>query len=146
MSDFDPSGQFATRSRKARAEWELQKRPPALWAIPFFNDDPPGSLRPRLETLNAAAFKTAMAMEPERSAPYRVTILPTVLEVSARLATSEELRGLVKLLRASAVIWGKTEPNEDCERPSYEVPEEDLLTLRDIWRRLDSTASKPFPR
>jgi hypothetical protein len=83
-------------------------------------------------------------MEAERPAPYRVTILPTVLEVSARLATSEELRGLVKLLRASAVIWGKTEPNEDCDRPSYEVPEEDLLTLRDLWRRLDSTASKPF--
>jgi len=85
-------------------------------------------------------------METERPAPYRVTILPTVLEVSARLATSEELRGLVKLLRASAVIWGKTETKEDCERPSYEVPEEDLLTLRDIWRRLDATASKPFPR
>ena len=95
---------------------------------------------------NAAAFKTATAMEAERPAPYRVTILPTVLEVSARLATSEELRGLVKLLRASAVIWGKTETKEDCERPSYEVPEEDLLTLRDIWRRLNSTASKPFPR
>jgi hypothetical protein len=97
-------------------------------------------------TLNAAAFKTARAMEPERPAPYRVTILPTVLEVSARLATREELRGLVKLLRASAVIWGKTETKEDCERPSYELPEEDLLTLRDIWRRLESTASKPFPR
>jgi hypothetical protein len=97
-------------------------------------------------TLNAAAFKTATAMETERPAPYRVTILPTVLEVSARLATSEELKGLVKLLRASAVIWKKTEPNEDCERPSYEVTEEDLLTLRDIWQRLDSTTAKPFPR
>ena len=128
-------------------EVAILKMPPALWAIPFFNDDPPGSLRPtRLRTPNAAAFKTATAMEAERPAPYRVTILPTALEVSARLATSEELRGLVKLLRASAVIWGKTETNEDCERPSYEVPEEDLLTLRDIWRRLDSTASKPFPR
>ena len=84
-------------------------------------------------------------MEPERPAPYRVTILPTVLEVSARLATSEELRGLVKLLRASAVIWGKTEPNEDCERPSYEVPEEDLLTLRDIWRRLTQRLQSHFP-
>ena len=78
-------------------------------------------------------------------AHYRVTILPTALEVSARLATSEELRGLIKLLRASAVIWGKTETKDDRERPSYEVPEEDLLTLRDIWRRLESTASKPFP-
>ena len=99
-----------------------------------------------LRTPNAAAFKTATAMEAERPVPYRVTILPTVLEVSARLATREELGGLVKLLRASAVIWGKTETNEDCERRSYEVPEEDLLTLRDIWRRLNSTASKPFPR
>ena len=81
-------------------------------------------------------------MEAERPAPYRVTILPTVLEVSARLATREELRGLVKLLRASAVIWGKTETKEDCERPSYEVPEEDLLTLRDIWRRLQLNGSE----
>ena len=78
-------------------------------------------------------------------AHYRVTILPTALEVSARLATSEELRGLIKLLRASAVIWGKTETKDDCERPSYEVPEEDLLTLRDIWQRLDSTAPSHFP-
>ena len=84
-------------------------------------------------------------MEVERPAPYRVTILPTVLEVSARLATSEELRGLVKLLRASAVIWGKTETKEDCERPSYEVPEEDLLTLRDIWRRLTQRLQSHFP-
>ena len=82
-------------------------------------------------------------MEAERPAPYQVTILPTVLEVSARLATSEELRGLVKLLRASAaVIWAKTETKQDWERPSHEIPEEDLLTLRDIWRQLNSTASK----
>ena len=80
-------------------------------------------------------------MAAERPAPYRVTILPPALEVSARLATREELRGLVQLLRASAVIWGK---RDDYERPSYEVPEEDLLTLRDIWRQLNSTAS--FPR
>ena len=45
-------------------------------------------------------------------AHYRVTILPTALEVSARLATGEELRGLIKLLRASAVIWGKTETKD----------------------------------
>lgn len=85
-------------------------------------------------------------MEAERPVPYRVTILPTALEVSARLATREELRGLIKLLRASAVIWGKTETKEDYKQPSYEIPEDDLLTLRDIWQRLDSTASKPFSR
>jgi hypothetical protein len=86
-------------------------------------------------------------MAAERPAPYRVTILPTALEVSARLATREELMGLVKLLRASAVIWGKTETKDDCcERPSHEIAEDDLLKLRDIWQRLDSTAAKPFPR
>ena len=94
---------------------------------------------------NAVAFKTATAMEAERPAPYQVTILPTVLEVSARLATSEELRGLVKLLRASAVIWAKTETKQDWERPSHEIPEEDLLTLRDIWRRLTQRLQSHFP-
>jgi hypothetical protein len=35
---------------------------------------------------------------------YRVSLVPGVLEVSARLATAEELRNLVKVLQASIVI------------------------------------------
>jgi hypothetical protein len=35
---------------------------------------------------------------------YRVSLVPGALEVSARLATAEELRNLVKVLRASIVI------------------------------------------
>jgi hypothetical protein len=36
---------------------------------------------------------------------YRIALVPGVLEVSARLATTEELRNLVKLLQASIVIF-----------------------------------------
>ena len=35
---------------------------------------------------------------------YRVSLVPGALEVSARLGTAEELRNLVKVLRASIVI------------------------------------------
>jgi hypothetical protein len=36
---------------------------------------------------------------------YRISILPAALEISARLATSEELQSLVKILQANAAIW-----------------------------------------
>lgn len=36
---------------------------------------------------------------------YRISILPAALEVSARLATAEELQILVKILQANAAIW-----------------------------------------
>jgi hypothetical protein len=104
--------------------------------------------RPRdpQRTPNAAESTISAAKEVERPTAYRVVISPTVLELSAHLATAEELKSLVKLLRASAVIWGKTEITEAQKRPSLEIPEDDLHALRDIWQRLDSTASKPFPR
>jgi hypothetical protein len=93
-----------------------------------------------------AAGATILAATKAEHTGYRVTILPTLLEVSARLATEEELKGLVKLLRANAAIWGKTDIREDFERPSLEIPEDDLRALRDIWKRLDPKASKSFPR
>jgi hypothetical protein len=46
---------------------------------------------------------------PQPHAPstgYRISILPAALEVSARLATAEELQSLVKILQANAAIWG----------------------------------------
>jgi hypothetical protein len=36
---------------------------------------------------------------------YRISILPAALEISARLATAEELQMLIKILQANAVIW-----------------------------------------
>lgn len=36
---------------------------------------------------------------------YRISILPAALEISARLATAEELQTLVKILQANAVVW-----------------------------------------
>jgi len=46
------------------------------------------------------------SVTPTAAAPtgYRVSLVPGALEVSARLATAEELRNLVKVLRASVVI------------------------------------------
>jgi hypothetical protein len=45
---------------------------------------------------------------------YRVSIVPGALEVSARLATAEELRNLVKVLRASIAILSD-DPADDPE-------------------------------
>jgi hypothetical protein len=44
---------------------------------------------------------------PAAAAPtgYRISIFPAALEVSARLATAEELQTLVRVLQANAVIW-----------------------------------------
>jgi len=39
------------------------------------------------------------------STGYRISILPAALEISARLATAEELQSLVKILQANAAIW-----------------------------------------
>jgi hypothetical protein len=40
---------------------------------------------------------------------YRVSIVPGALEVSARLASAEELRNLVKVLQASIAIYADAE-------------------------------------
>jgi hypothetical protein len=43
---------------------------------------------------------------------YRISILPAALEISARLATAEELHNLVKILQANAAIWANVTKNE----------------------------------
>jgi hypothetical protein len=43
---------------------------------------------------------------------YRISILPAALEISARLATAEELHNLVKILQANAAIWGNVTKTE----------------------------------
>jgi hypothetical protein len=43
---------------------------------------------------------------------YRVSILPGALEVSARLASAEELRNLVKVLQANTAIWADSAGDE----------------------------------
>ncbi len=48
---------------------------------------------------------------------YRVAIVPGALEVSARLATAEELRNLVKVLSASIAILAD-ESRDDCDAVS----------------------------
>jgi hypothetical protein len=43
---------------------------------------------------------------------YRVSILPSALEVTARLASAEELRNLVKVLQANIAIWADSTGDE----------------------------------
>lgn len=43
---------------------------------------------------------------------YRISILPAALEISARLATADELHSLVKILQANAAIWGTVAKKE----------------------------------
>jgi hypothetical protein len=40
---------------------------------------------------------------------YRVFFVPGAIEVSARLASAEEVRSLAKLLQASIAIWADSE-------------------------------------
>ena len=47
---------------------------------------------------------------------YRVAIVPGALEVSARLATADELRDLVKVLSASITILADAQ--DDCDAAS----------------------------
>jgi hypothetical protein len=56
----------------------------------------------------------AIGMHTAAPTGYRVSIVPGVLEVSARLATAEELRNLVKVLRASIAILAD-EPEGDAD-------------------------------
>ena len=44
---------------------------------------------------------------------YRISIFPAALEISARLATAEELQGLVKILQANAAIWDVAKNADD---------------------------------
>lgn len=57
---------------------------------------------------------------------YRVSILPGALEVSARLASAEELQALVNLLQANMVIWAngtKSEPTLTLTPSTAETPD-----------------------
>ena len=53
---------------------------------------------------NAIPGSTADGSAPVAPTGYRVAIIPGALEVSARLATADELRNLVKVLTASITI------------------------------------------
>ena len=58
------------------------------------------------------------AMEPSTptgfAAPcYRVSVVPGAIEVNARLKTPEEIRDLMKVLRASILILSKSDDDVD---------------------------------
>ena len=58
----------------------------------------------------APALSPASAAAPLTG--YRISILPAALEISARLATADELQNLVKILQANAAIWGTVTKHE----------------------------------
>lgn len=55
---------------------------------------------------------TAAAAGATAPTGYRISILPAALEISARLATAEELQSLVKILQANAAVWASATKNE----------------------------------
>jgi len=46
---------------------------------------------------------------------YRISIFPCALEISARLASAEELQMLVKILQANSAIWETVTKNDAAE-------------------------------
>ena len=65
-----------------------------------------------------------MSLEPAETTPtppqssaanptgYRISIFPAAVEISARLASAEELQMLVKVLQANAAIWEVATKND----------------------------------
>jgi hypothetical protein len=61
------------------------------------------------------APEAAPVLSPAPVAPptgYRISILPAALEISARIATADELQNLVKILQANAAIWANVTKSE----------------------------------
>jgi hypothetical protein len=56
------------------------------------------------------SIPTALAVPP---ISYRVSVVPGSIEVNARLKTPEEIRDLMKVLRAGLLILGKTDEEVD---------------------------------
>jgi len=65
-------------------------------------DSPTGPSMPSAPAASGASAATG----------YRISILPAALEISARLATAEELQTLVKILQGHAIIWANATMGE----------------------------------
>jgi hypothetical protein len=63
---------------------------------------------------NGASAKT----DPSTPTGYRVHLLPGALEICARLGTPEEVRNLIKVLRAGILIFQDTTEGDMDEPPS----------------------------
>lgn len=63
-----------------------------------------GNTAPTKDSMTEPCTATATATGTVPPTGYRVSISPSALEVSARLATAEELQVLVKVLQANAAI------------------------------------------
>jgi hypothetical protein len=68
-----------------------------------------GNTAPAQASTTESSTATASGSSPTG---YRVAIVPGALEVSARLASAEELRNLVKVLQASIAIWSDSTDDE----------------------------------
>jgi hypothetical protein len=65
-------------------------------------EDMSGNTTPAKDSTTGSSTATSGAVAPTG---YRVSIFSGALEVSARLASAEELQALVNLLQANMVIW-----------------------------------------
>jgi hypothetical protein len=61
---------------------------------------------------NTTAAPPHSPTNPTALTGYRISILPAALQISARLATAEELQSLVKILQANAAIWASATKSE----------------------------------
>ena len=73
-------------------------------------------------------------MKAVRPADYRISVLPGMLEVSARLTTVEQIDGLVNVLRSNSVTLANKTKN-DRKHLGMEVSDADLRVLRRILGR-----------
>jgi hypothetical protein len=78
---------------------------------------------------NIASAKSEPATPTAAPTGYRVSLVPGALEISARLGTAEELRNLMKVLRAGIVIF-------------EEAGEDDLDEPLTLTKRLDAVSAR----
>jgi hypothetical protein len=77
------------------------------------------SPKPKLMGANMSLEPAETTPTPPQPAPsgYRISIFPAAVEISARLASAEELQMLVKVLQANAAIWETASKNDAAGDP-----------------------------
>jgi hypothetical protein len=81
---------------------------------PFMMSPKPKSKGANMSPEPAETTPTPPQPAPSAANPtgYRISIFPAAVEISARLASAEELQMLVKVLQANAAIWETATKND----------------------------------
>jgi hypothetical protein len=84
---------------------------------PFMMSHKPKSKGAHMSLEPAETTSTPPQPAPSAVQPtgYRISIFPAAVEISARLASAEELQMLVKVLQANAAIWESATKNDASE-------------------------------